>query len=454
MQRNHERYLEHLCDRLAQQERESTNKRIIRKPAVKYDNAKRQEQIRREEAQAEHDYLVYRSAEIEFDRDPISTVPDEVKLPEWSFDEIVNKSEYNKVYAEHYMHRFTDTNLEKYRIMSERMLNCHKTWFGDYYKNAGVFNAKRVYHCHNRWCWLCTHLKQAKRLYKFHILFEKLLKEYDLYHVVFTVKNVDGSVLKDTISRMHESLKKIIRYFQGFKKIAGIDFAEYGFVGAIRSFEIVIYPTEYHPHLHCLFLLKKDLNFVKNIINKFSFDKNNPGRVRPFSSFEIMLQKIFYLLMNKQKVTVKNIQSLELGYSCMADLVEGESWHEVFKYATKMSRYGASTCTYEQFVLLDDILRRMKTIQGYGMLYNMDDDIDESDPNAEILFEKILVMLDRSEKPDRDIRFELEKIVDELHKKRMMVISKKMTYKYLKSIVDDLREELMIKDGGETFEPF
>ena len=53
--------------------------------------------------------------------------------------------------------------------------------------------------------------------------------------------------------------------------IAGVDFAQYGFVGAIRSFEIVISPTEYHPHLHCLFLMKKGLNLVQLYPNgKFS----------------------------------------------------------------------------------------------------------------------------------------------------------------------------------------
>ncbi len=440
---------EEIVDGLIQFAHNQKNKRIIQFPGVRRNYAEQQEAFRREEAKADHDYLIYRSAEIEYDRDPITEVPDDVKLPTVYFEEAYHKTEYNKTYAEYYEQRFIDTNLEKFRSMSERILNCHKSWFGDVYKNAGIFNVKKVYHCHNRWCWLCSHLKQAQRLYKYHIRFETLLKDYDLYHVVFTVPNVKGNNLKSTLTKMQASFKYIIRYFQGFKKIAGIDFTQYGLAGAVRSFEIVINPRDYHPHIHCLFLMKKDLGLVQTEINKYSFD--GPILKRKFSALEIMLQKIFYLLMNGQKVTLKNIQSLKLGYSCIMDQVEGDQWQQVFKYATKMSKDGASSCTYKQFVLLDDIFRRMKMIQGYGIFYDVDDDEDEKDPTAEILFQKVLIMLDRNENPERDIHIKLEKFLDELHKKNLTVISKKMSYKYLKSIMEDLRKDLMIEDG---FAPF
>ena len=393
--------------------------------------------------------MIYRSAELEFSRDPISEVPDEVILPTHYFDEVKNKVEYNAIYAEHYMHRFQDTNKDRYRSMSERISGCHKSWFGDRYKNAGVFNVKRVFHCHNRWCWLCTHLKQAKRLYKFHVLFEKLLKEYDLYHIVFTVPNVKGDELKDALSKMQRGLKKLIRYFQCFGKIADVDFVQYGWTGAIRSFEIVVNLTDYHPHLHVLFTLNKGLEFNRTVINKYSF--SNGRLMRKFSEFEIMLQKIFYLVYNGQKVNAKNIESVKLGYSCTVDHVEDDEWHEVFKYATKMSKDGASACTYEQFCLLDDILCRMKMIQGYGIFYDMDEPDEENDPTAEILFEKVLIMLNKLEKPEFDVTMQLNKLVDELHEKKLTVISKKMSYKYLQAVVEDLQRELMIEDG---FEPF
>ena len=60
-------------------------------------------------------------------------------------------------------------------------------------------------------------------------------------------------------------------------------------------------------------------------------------------------------------------------------------------------------------------------------------------------------MLGKIENPERDVHIELNKLVDELHEKKLTVISKKMSYKYLQTVVEDLQRELMIEDG---FEPF
>ena len=402
------------------------------------------------EAKAQHELAVARYAEYEFRRDPLTDVPDEVKLPTDYLDDVQQKVEYNNFYADYYMQRFLDTNKHKYENLSYNVRNCHKSWFGDHYKESGYFNVKRVFHCHNRWCWICTHLQQAKRLYEYTIIFEDLLKDYDLYHVVFTLRNVTGNILKETINKMQDGLKKIIRYFQGRGKIAGLDFLQYGFVGAIRSFEIVINPTDYHPHMHCLFMLKKGLDFVRTEINAFSFDHG--VLKRKFSKFEVLLQKIFYLVTNGKKVTMENIQSVLLGYSCTCDYVEGTAWHEVFKYATKMSKDGAAICTYEQFKLLDDIFHRMKFLQCYGEFYNNKDNAaEEIDPTAEILFEKVLILLNNKEQPERDIAMALDKLVDEVHNKKLTVISKKLSYKYLQSIVESLRDESQVPDEWEPF---
>jgi plasmid rolling circle replication initiator protein Rep len=411
-------------------------------------NKEQEQALAREQAKADREFSIYKAAEIEYAHDPITEVPEQVKLTSWVISEIAHKVEYNLKYAEHYMQRYIDTNLKKYLSLFERVQNCHRSWFGDHYRKSGVFNVKRVFHCHNRWCWLCTHLEQAKRLFNFTTKFESLSEDYDLYHVVFTVPNVYGDELKVCMDRMHKSFKQIVRYFQGFKNVSGIDFTQYGFAGAVRSFEIVIHPFDYHPHIHALFLLKKDIRLVKSEVNKYSFSNGRMDRM--FSDLEVLLQKIFFLAYNGQRVNLENISAVPLGYSCIVDLVEGDAWHEVFKYATKMSKTGASVCTYKQFCLLDDILCRRKMIQGYGILECVDGNV-EADPTAEILFEKILIMLSKTETPERDVRFVLDKIVTDLHNKNMTVISKKMSYAYLESIKDALKSELDVEDG---FEPF
>lgn len=382
-----------------------SNKEIIQHAAKHRFTIEQEQAMEAQRRKDDHDYLIYQSAEYEFKRDPITEVPDDVKLPTYYFDDVANKVKYNEYYADYYQQRFEDTNVQRYADLSERVRHCHQSWFGDHYKKSGIFNVKRVFHCHNRWCWLCSHLKQAKRLFFFHKQFEKLLPNYDLYHLVFTVPNVDGSELKSTLTKMQNGLKKIIRYFQGHGKIKGVDFTQYGFVGAIRSFEIVINPTNYHPHIHCLFMLKKDLNILKSEINRYSFEYKHSKPTRLFSELEITLQKIFFLVMHGERVNLTNIRSVPNGYSCTMDYVEGDSWHEVFKYATKMSKAGASTCTYEQFCLLDDILHNLKMLQGYGIFYNMKEPEEDNDPTAEILYEKILILLNSKEQPEKDISF-------------------------------------------------
>lgn len=445
---------EKIADRLAAEERNRVAEKIISRPNKKYNAERTRKELERLEAKQEHELAVYRYAEYEFNRDPITDVPDEVKLTDYYFEDVANKVEYNNYYADFYMQRYTDTNVKKYADISDRVRNCHKSWFGDRYKESGYFNVKRVFHCHNRWCWLCNHLKQAQRLMEYHVKFEELLKIYDLYHLVFTIKNVPGEKLKSTIEKMQDSFKKIVRYFQCFAKIKGIDFEQYGFVGAIRSFEIVINPSDYHPHIHCLFMLKKGLDLPQTNINKFSFSYG--VLVRKFSDLEILLQKIFYLLMNGKKVIQENIDTVKLGCSVTMDCVEGDTWHEVFKYATKMSKEGSAVCTYDQFVLLDDILHKFKMLQCYGIFY--DDkkgktaDDEPIDPTAEILFEKVLILLNRKEKPEYDVSMALKNIVDEIHRKKLTVISKRLSYKYMKVVMEDLCREM--DNNDECFAPF
>ncbi len=447
MQDRHERY----ADFLSEHEKKRTNQNILHKSQVRRRNVIQEKELERLEAKQEHELAVHRYAEYEFNRDPITEVPDDVKLKDFYFEDVQQKVEYNNYYADYYMQRYSNTNVKKFADLSERVRNCHKSWFGDRYKESGYFNVKRVFHCHNRWCWLCNHLKQAKRLMEYHVKFEELLKTYDLYHVVFTVKNVKGEALKSTLDRMQSSFKKIIRYFQGRGTIKGIDFEQYGFVGAIRSFEIVINRNDYHPHIHCLFMLKKGLDLPQTEINNFSFSYG--VLVRKFSKLEILLQKILYLLMNGKRVNVKNIASVKLGNSVTMDCVEGDTWHEVFKYATKMSKDGSAVCTYEQFVLLDDILHKFKMLQCYGIFYDEEKKTDDepTDPTAEILFEKVLILLNRKEKPEVDVNMTLEQIADEVYKKKLTVISKRLSFKYMKAIMEDIVSDL--DDRDDTF-PF
>ncbi len=64
----------------------------------------------------------------------------------------------------------------------------------------------------------------------------------------------------------------------------------------------------------------------------------------------------------------------------------------------------------------------------------------------------IKILLNSKEKPERDISIELDKLVDEVHKKKLTVISKRLSYKYMNMIMDDLRRDMGISE--DRFEPF
>ncbi len=95
-------------------------------------------------------------------------------------------------------------------------------------------------------------------------------------------------------------------------------------------------------------------------------------------------------------------------------------------------------------------LSRKAKAQIVEYFYDDKDDDDDSDPYVEILFEKVLVLLEKTEMPERDVNFQLEKIVDEVHNKNMTVISKKMSYKYLQSLYAEFRKE----NNSDYIEPF
>ena len=147
--------------------------------------------------------------------------------------------------------------------------------------------------------------------------------------------------------------------------------------------------SSYHPHLHCLFALKKGLRIPGSHVNAFSYKrseiKNDFRNKKPvifFNDFEILLQKIWYLIFNNIDVNLDSINSLELGYSVYGSKVY-KDYKEVFKYAMK-GLYDDKTSTFQYseqtFETLKDAIHRKKFIQGYGILNKksfLDDTVED-----------------------------------------------------------------------------
>jgi hypothetical protein len=231
---------------------------------------------------------------------------------------------------------------------------------------------------------------------------------------------------------MSKSFRKLILYIRGDKKIRGLDFSGWNYSGAIRSLEITFNKKTYHPHYHVGLVL--DLPALdKKYINTYSY--NNKAGIkelkRLFSFQEILIQKIWYLLINKETVTKKNIESLELGYSCSMDKFRESDFAELFKYITKEKNEDGLILSYDNFKTLYNSLYRVKQIQGYGVLYRITDDIDLEE--YENIYNNYIESLQEKESP----LMVLEAPEDLLSDNKYKLISRKSYYKYLRTLYQE-----------------
>lgn len=379
---------------------------------------------------------------------------------------------FNDVYAEYYNQLADELGEEQYKKNSERMLNCHKRWWGDYYNIQEVFDVKQISLCHDRFCVNCQHLKQAAQLQRFTKILNETAKDHDLYMMTLTVPNCPISGIKDSLDRFANAFHSIMRYLSGDSSSAGIDFKSYGFHACYRNIEIVINPKSFHPHYHCILALKKDLDEQKLYTNDYSYSYG--VLKRKFSDLEILIQKVLALKYNgirldrivvdyvmngvavdqkkleawceKNNVSMSTLKSFQRkGYSCVIDKIEGNLWHEAFKYATKLTKDGEALMSYYHFKVLVPLLKHMHFGQGYGAWCKLPKDEWEIDPDVLAAYEYVVKHLKEVEDPV-GITFELLKLKEQLRNKRLKCISRKKAYKF----VQDWLKERDTDDDAAT----
>jgi len=338
----------------------------------------------------------------------------------------------NQVYNEDVIGKYYDRLQDEYQELNlsnkiENLKSCNSWWLLDVYKQQKIKDFKRTNLCKDKFCNNCKKVKQASRMSRFIPQIEKIKEDYNLSLLTLTVPNCNGTDLDDTIKKIFKGFTKLNRYLNGNLKIKNLDFSSYGYQGALRSLEITFREDSYHPHIHAVIALSKDYKPLKNIINTYSYSYGEFKRA--FSEFEVLIQKIWHLLMNGQKVTLKAIESLEEGYSCTLDNIEDSSYYEVFKYMTKATDENNNVLTYGNFKTLYFALHRVRQIQGYGIFYNFKDDdsiVDEVDD----LYDVIVNMLKTKEDPEEVSQTPLDLLEDNEYK----LISRKKIYSYLKNL--------------------
>lgn len=352
----------------------------------------------------------------------------EIEIKKDFLGDIVKNNKYNSDVILDYYFRLhaEDPNLNLTNKI-ESLSSCNSWFLLDVYQQQKIKDFKKTNLCKDKFCNNCKKVKQASRLSKFVPQIEKIKEDYSLHLLTLTVPNCTSEVLGSTIKTMFKCFNYLNRYLNGTKSIKGIDFSSYGYQGALRSLEVTFKGDSYHPHIHAVIALSKDYKPLKNIINTYSYSYGNLKR--QFSDFEILVQKIWYLLMNGIRVNKKAIESLEEGYSCTIDDIEESSYYEVFKYMTKATDEDKNILTYDNFKTLYFALYRVRQIQGYGLFYNFKDDdslIDEVDDLYNIYINILKVKEDPVEVAETP--------EDLLNDKEYLIISRKKIFSYLKNL--------------------
>ncbi|MCL2631417.1 MAG: protein rep [Firmicutes bacterium] len=310
--------------------------------------------------------------------------------------DIIKKIERGSIFVEFYSILAHEDGSQTLYNKRDNLSNCSRYWNADIYQVAKTKDILRINLCHDyKYCEVCKKLVQASRLGRYTPEIEKMAEHHNLYHAVFTLPNCSSPHLKDTIKTMCKHFPVLVRYFKldgkgnPSAKIKGFDLLQYGYAGCIRSLEVTFDKSrgaskEYHPHFHCIFAFKKGYDILQNKvnINDYSYQKDENGKrilTTLFSDFEILLQKVWYLLLHGQKVTLSAINSLKQGYDCWARGIEDGDYYEVFKYATKNNDENNNPMLYDQFKTLYFALRGCHSIQGYGIFRGIksEENIDE-----------------------------------------------------------------------------
>lgn len=332
------------------------------------------------------------------------------------YERIIRGQLTNEVIATYYDDMADIARMERdfsaasgYTNKAANLRSCHRIMHFNHYKATGVKDYQRTIYCHDRFCPICTKLKANTREKKFFRVLEALEPEYDFYHMVLTEPNVPGdtlerarkglqSGLKPTLKdRMPAGFKQLTRYFTGNAPIAGLDFTKYGYAGAVRTVEITFTQEQmYHVHYHAIVAMRKGLKLRGHNINDFSSDKYT-GRITPFSDFEILLQKLWYLIMNGERVTLKSINALKQGYSCWFKKILPKESHDVFKYIVKPDK--DAMMTTEIFQDLSAALENVRGIETYGIFRKFKLESEEIDDSFDPLYDSIVEALNHIERP-------------------------------------------------------
>lgn len=383
----------------------------------------------------------------------IANLNDVIVLSDYLY-KIEKNRMYNRILIDYYERLKTDNDFDNFLNLDNKIYSiedCYKYFQTKVYEKNKIKSLERTNLCKDKFCRNCKKVKQANRSDNFTPELEKY--KDNLYHMVLTVPNVDGEHLKETIKRMFKAYQYLMRYFSLKSKASDLNF-DYGYLGSIRSLEITFrnYITDgnnYHPHLHCAVVFNDNPVIDKSNYNVYSYSyktikQRNPetkiledtfrNEITPFSDFEILIQKVWYLLYEGRKVNKTNVDNLSEGYSCKIDKFQENDYAELFKYMIKEVDEDNNVLTYDVFKTLLISLYRVRQIQGYGCFYGLKN-VDNLDifKLSDVEYEKLINEITNGEKA----KVSYDRTKDLFFDHKYKLVSKKKMFKKVLEMYDD-----------------
>lgn len=139
------------------------------------------------------------------------------------------------------------------QLASARVRDCSTYWTGYKCPKCGRLHRMVTYGCKHRLCPICATRKSravAAQAMQVMLFFEQtgVLSEYDFCLLTLTQKNVSAEALPREIDNMMHAWAKL-RYIRKIQR---------ELVGWARTVEITVGSDgSYHPHIHCILMLKK-----------------------------------------------------------------------------------------------------------------------------------------------------------------------------------------------------
>lgn len=293
----------------------------------------------------------------------------------------------------------SDSPAKTYYNRGERIENCMDLWLWDKYEINKILDLVKVNRCKNsRFCPNCKMLDVAKFIHKSRAIIEEYKnKGYKFYMLTLTIPSVeiDGDVLKATIEKLSKCFAKFFTKF-GYEDAKAYKDRYFSIFGGIRVLEITCNKKNgFHPHLHCIVLLKDDpdeVYFEKTIKGKYS---RKAGETKMLSLIELQIAKLWGMIWYGHRLTKKNIENYivepkEVYVKYYDEVIEDkvlqvdfkpldeDGIFEVFKYTFKSSEIE----NYNIFKGLVIGLDRKRIRQGFGELFNVkvnDDELEDGE---------------------------------------------------------------------------